>query len=195
MAFEVELKAHVAEPLLLKDRLETLQGISSALCELKEDTYFSCKGEDALFRMRIEQSGPSFAAMQGTLVFTYKEKTMRGGVEVNEEVEFTSSPDQGEAARLFFLKLGYEVYITKIKKGYLYTLPVLPTLPPLTIELVEVVGLGWFLELEFVVEDADLVDQAQGALLDFLSLLKIEESAIEGAYYMHMLKPQKRPEA
>lgn len=194
MALEVELKAHVADPLQLKGRLEALEGISSPFCELKEDTYFCRRGEDALFRMRVEQSGPSFDAMQGTLAFTYKDKAIKGGIEVNEEVEFTSHPDQGSSALEFFLSLGYELYLTKTKKGYLYTYPVALDLPLLTIELVEVMGLGWFLEIELVLDERDKVDRAQKALVGFLSLLGIKESAIEEAYYMHMLK-KKKPEA
>ncbi len=192
MSLEIELKAHVADPLELHKRLEALAGISSPLCELKSDTYLS--KEEVLFRMRAEQQGPSFEQMQGTLVFTYKNKSRKCGIEVNEEVEFTSSIDQAEPALSFFLGLGYEVYITKTKKGYLYTYPVAADLPPLVIELVEVLGLGWFIEMEFVLEDEGKVGQAKQALLDVLSLLEIKESAIEGEYYMQMLK-KKKPEA
>jgi len=194
MSLEVELKAHIADPLALQGRLEALAGISVALCELKSDTYLSFKGKDTLFRMRVEQSGPSFAEMQGTLVFTYKDKSRKEGIEVNDEVEFTSSPDQAESALAFFLSMGYEVYITKTKKGYRYTYPFSAFLPPLVIELVEVTGLGWFVEMECILEDERKVPQAKKALLNLLSLLGIKESAIEGEYYMQLLK-KKKPEA
>ncbi|MDY0288459.1 MAG: CYTH domain-containing protein [Sphaerochaeta sp.] len=194
MAFEVELKAHVSEPLVLKARIEEIRGISVALCELKQDTYFSRPGEEALFRMRAEHSGPCFEQMQGTLVFTHKNKALKGGVEVNEEVEFFSSSDQEDSALAFFLSLGYVVCITKTKKGHRYTCPANPALPPLTIELVEVIGLGWFLEIEFVLEEKERSDQAKDALLAFLALVGIEKTAIEGQYYMQMLK-KKKPEA
>ncbi len=194
MALEVELKAHVSDTAVLKRRIESLVGISSALCELKEDTYFSLPGEDALFRMRVEQSGPSFDAMQGSLVFTYKNKTLREGIETNEEVEFSSPSSQGPSALLFFLCLGYEVYMTKTKKGYLYTYSVRSYLPLLTIELVEVVGLGWFLEMEFVLEDSSMVAQARTCLLSVLDQLGVAQASIEDEYYMHLLKKRK-PEA
>lgn len=194
MSLEVELKAHVADPLALQGRLVALAGISAALCELKSDTYLSFKGEDTLFRMRVEQSGPSFEQMQGTLVFTYKDKSRKEGIEVNEEVEFTSSPDQAESALAFFLSMGYEVHVTKTKKGYRHTYPFSADLPPLVIELVEVMGLGWFIEMEFVLEDEGKIGQAKTALLDVLSLLGVKESAIEGEYYMQLLK-KKKPEA
>ncbi|MDD4574690.1 MAG: class IV adenylate cyclase [Sphaerochaeta sp.] len=194
MALEVELKAHVAEPLLLQQRIEALAGISLARCELKEDTYLSREGEDALFRIRAEQSGRSFETMEGVLVFTYKNKAIKNGIEVNEEVEFTSTSDQGEAALQFFLSLGYVTYITKTKKGYLYTYTASKDLPPLTIELVEIATLGWFIEMEFVLEDHSRVNLAKKTLLDLLTQLGIKHSKIESEYYMHLLKKNK-PEA
>lgn len=194
MSLEVELKAHVSDHLALQKRLELLPGISPALCELKQDTYFSHPNEDALFRMRLEQTGKSFESMQGTLVFTYKNKALKEGIEVNEEVEFCSPSDQGPSALQFFLSMGYEVYITKTKRGYAYTYAVEPELPLLTIELVEVIGLGWFIEMEFVLENKSLIGQARDSLLSTLDALGIGRSDIEDQYYMHMLK-KKKPEA
>jgi len=194
MGLEVELKAHVLDHSLLKKRIEALSGISSGLCEHKSDTYFSRIGEDALFRMRLVQSGPCFESMQGTLVFTFKNKTLKEGIEVNEELEFNSTSDQAPSALQFFLNLGYEIYITKTKRGYLYTYPVISGLPVLTIELVEVASLGWFIEMEFVLEDISMVEQAKVRLLQILDLLGISRSAIEDEYYMHLLT-KKKPEA
>jgi len=194
MGLEVELKAHVSDHALLQQRIESLRGISPCLCEHKQDTYFSRTGEDALFRMRLVQSGPSFVSMQGTLVFTYKNKTIQEGVEVNEEMEFSSTSDQGPFAQQFFISMGYEVYITKTKKGYVYAYPVAPDLPLLTIELVEVVGLGWFLEMEFILEDSSKVEAARHSLLLVLDQVGVDRCAIEDEYYMHLLK-KKKPEA
>ena len=194
MSLEVELKAHVSDHLALQKRLELLPGISPALCELKEDTYFCRQGGDALFRMRLEQTGKSFASMHGSLVFTYKNKAIRDGIEVNEEVEFSSPSDQGPYALQFFLSMGYEVYITKTKRGFIYTYSVVPELPLLTVELVEVIGLGWFIEMEFVLEDKSLIGQARDNLLLVLDSLGIGRSDIEDQYYMHLLK-KKKPEA
>lgn len=194
MSLEVELKAHVSDHALLRKRIEALPGVSPLLCELKEDTYFSHPNEDALFRVRLEQTGQSFESMQGTLVFTYKNKALTEGIEVNEEVEFSSSSDQGPSSLHFFLSLGYEIYITKTKRGYVFTYPVASDLPLLTVELVEIIDLGWFLELEFVLEEPSMVERARAALLSFLSLLGIDHASIESEYYMHLLK-KKKPEA
>ena len=194
MRVEVELKAHVSDFAQLQKRIESLAGVSPSLCEYKEDTYFSQSEEDALFRMRLEQTGSSFDAMQGTLVFTYKNKTLKEGIEVNEEVEFNSTSDQAKAALQFFLSMGYELYITKTKKGYVYTYSVVPDLPLLTIELVEVVGLGWFIEMEFILEDTSMVERARNCLLLVLDQVGVERSSVENEYYMHMLK-KKKPEA
>ncbi|NBK22736.1 MAG: CYTH domain-containing protein [Spirochaetia bacterium] len=193
MGLEVELKAHVSDHVSLKQRIETLSGISSAVCEYKQDTYFCLAGEDALFRMRLEKSGPSFDAMQGLLFFTHKDKTLRKGIEVNEEVEFCCPSSQWPSALQFFLNLGYEVFITKTKRGYHYTYPIGQDLPPMTVELVEVFGLGWFLEMEFVLDDTAKVEQARDCLLNALDQVGIDHAMIEEEYYMHMLK--KKPEA
>lgn len=196
MGLEVELKAHVEDPSHIQKRIEALRGISTAVCEIKEDIYFCKKGEDALFRLRTEQRGPSFAQMQGSLLFTYKTKQMKEGIEVNDEVEFTAPSDQYEGALQFFLSLGFVIYITKTKKGYCYTYAPDKKLPPLTLELVEVVGLGWFVEMEYVLENTLLVEEAKLGLLALLAELGIEKSAIESGYYMHLLKEtKKRPEA
>ncbi|MGB4406654.1 MAG: CYTH domain-containing protein [Sphaerochaeta sp.] len=194
MGVEVELKAHVSDHALLKKRIEALTGISSCLCELKQDTYLSPKWEDSHFRMRLEQRGPSFESMQGTLVFTYKNKELADGIEVNEEVEFNASSDQDVAALHFFLSMGYEIYITKTKRGYVYSYSVCPDLPPLTIELVEVVGLGWFIEIEFVLENPSKVEMAREKLLLVLDQVGVGRSSVEEKYYMDMLKKRK-PEA
>ncbi len=61
--------------------------------------------------------------------------------------------------------------------------------PPLHIELVEIASLGWFLEMEFVLETAEQVPYARTRLLEVLSLFGVPPQArIEERYYMHLLK-------
>ncbi|MDD3902959.1 MAG: adenylate cyclase, partial [Sphaerochaeta sp.] len=64
----------------------------------------------------------------------------------------------------------------------------LEDLPPLHVELVEVLGLGWFLEMEFILEDEALIDTAKKALLSVLDSLLIARESVEERYYMHLLK-------
>lgn len=190
MAIEVELKAHATDWELLKDRIEKQKGLAGPLCEVKDDIYYCRSGEDALFRLRLEQSGPSFSTLQGQVVFTRKYKQMHDGIEVNQELEFCCEAEESEKAQAFFLSLGFEQYIRKTKKGYSYTWNVDQQLPPLHLELVEVGTLGWFLEMEFVLADEEKVPLARTFLRTVLAQLGVAEQQIESRYYMHLLKNQ-----
>lgn len=190
MAMEVELKAHVKDWQLLKERIEQQVGLEGPVYELKDDIYYCREGEDALFRLRLEQKGPSFSKLAGQVVFTRKYKQLKEGIEVNEELEFCCDANEAEAADTFFLSLGFEHYTRKTKKGYFYTWKVDASLPPLHLELVEVGSLGWFLEMEFVLEDEKKVPLARTFLRTILAQLGVDEQAIESRYYMHLLKHQ-----
>nr|WP_321304161.1 CYTH domain-containing protein [uncultured Sphaerochaeta sp.] len=188
MSYEVELKAHVDDPITLKHDIEQQPGIGEVCCEEKDDIYYALAGQEPLFRLRMERFGPSFHELSGNVRFTRKYKSLKDGIEVNEEVEFLSSSDQAEYAHAFFLSLGYEVYIRKTKRGYSYDWVFDETLSPLHIELVEIASLGWFLEMEFVLETAERVPYARTRLLEVLSLLGVPQERIEERYYMHLLK-------
>lgn len=190
MSFEVELKAHIQDPEELRRKLEAVSGIAGPVFEVKDDIYYANVGEDALFRLRRESRGPSFDEMSGQLIFTRKYKTLKDGIEVNQELEFAASDSQFDQAHAFFLSLGYELYIRKTKKGYSYQCSVSDALPCLHLELVEVPPLGWFLEMEFVLEDETKVPIARTFLVTILEELGIDQSCIESRYYMHLLKSQ-----
>lgn len=179
MSFEVELKAHVPDP----ERLRALLP-SPLLEEDKDDVYYSLPGGPALFRIRRE-----VVDGKGETLFTYKEKKKEGGIETNGEWEFTAPADQFGPALLFARKLGYEVFVEKHKKGWSCSLPSGDlTLGDAHAELVEVPPLGWFFEVEFVLEDMRFIIPAENALKAILARFGIEESAIEPAYYMDMLR-------
>ncbi len=190
MAYEVELKAHVHDQAKMKCRLDALNGVSAPLCEIKEDVYYCTPGEDALFRLRRESIGPSFSALSGQLVFTRKYKTLKDGIEVNQELEFSADDSQFENAHAFCLSLGYEVHIRKTKRGYAYSYQVSDDLPLLHLELVEVPPLGWFLEMEFILEEEKKVPIARTFLMEMLHRLGLDQADIESRYYTHLLKAQ-----
>jgi adenylate cyclase class 2 len=65
----------------------------------------------------------------------------------------------------------------------------------MTVELTEVKGLGWFVELEMISDDEDAgntqeetLAAARKKLLDFLAKLGIERNAIESRPYTEMLR-------
>ncbi|WP_332447620.1 CYTH domain-containing protein [Sphaerochaeta sp.] len=190
MGYEVELKAHVKDVISLKSLLDRTEGIEGPICELKDDIYYCLDQGEALFRLRKESFGPSFSNLKGKLVFTRKQKSLTDGIEVNRETEFTSDDNQFPSAHEFFLGLGYQIYIRKTKRGYSYTLAFDDVLPPLHIELVEVLGLGWFLEMEFILEQEEKVPLARTFLLDMLTRFGLDSQSIESRYYIHLLKSQ-----
>ncbi|MFA6844307.1 MAG: CYTH domain-containing protein [Sphaerochaetaceae bacterium] len=181
MSLEVELKAHVPEIGNLRRRLSSrCQGETS---EEKKDVYYCKDGGPALFRIRYE----AYDGQEGTVLFTCKEKRINNGIEVNTEHEFTSRGNEFAACQDFALALGYQVYVRKTKSGYSYSLS-FPDFPPLHIELVEVPPLGCFIEMEFVLTDQSLVEQAKARLLEVLASLGIDAGDIESRYYMELLK-------
>ncbi len=190
MAWEVEVKAHVDDPLTLQNRIESLHGISDRVCEEKDDIYYSVPGEKALFRMRKEVAGPSFEHGKGIVIFTRKHKAIEEGIELNQEIEFAAELSQFESAHAFFLSLGYEEYVRKTKRGYSYEYNCEPELVPLHIELVHVASLGWFLEMEFVLPSKEQIPLARNLLRSVLKDLGVSDTAIEDRYYMDLLKHQ-----
>ncbi len=138
----------------------------------KRDTYFSLPGqEQSLFRIRREGH---------TNTVTYKQKQRNAGFEVNREHEFTvENPDEFIA---FSHYLGYEVFIEKHKRGELYRFG------DAGIELSHIEGLGWFVEIEILVEDQSEVQTARQKVAEVLKMLDVSEEKIESRYYNEMLK-------
>ncbi len=172
---EVELKAHVEDPLQLRSKIEHLDGISSGIAIDMSDTYFYRPGvlvDDTLFRLRLSE---------GKGIVTRKTRRLEGAMEVNDEIEYeVSDPD---AFIEYAFSLGNEIYVKKAKHGYLYRLGVL------SVGLWEVSPLGWFIEVEVLVEsvDAVLVEEAKRLIFELLERLQIPSEAHESRYYMEML--------
>jgi adenylate cyclase class 2 len=184
MSFEVELKAHVADEERVRQALAPF--CSSCVREDKSDVYYSLPGGPALFRIRYE----SYGDKRPYVLFTHKKQTKEGNVEVNEEHEFTASSDQFPACQSFALSLGYVEYIRKEKHGWSMMIA-LEGEETAHAELVEVPPLGWFLEMECVLSSKEHIPSAKATLHKLLSLSGIEESQVEGRYYMEMLRSGK----
>ncbi|MFA5448283.1 MAG: CYTH domain-containing protein [Sphaerochaeta sp.] len=181
MALEVELKAHIADPRRLQVTLEGLEGISEATAIDKQDCYIGPDADTFVVRLRSEND---------TLAITHKKRTIADGVETNQEIEFSTELRQKGAVLDLFAVLGYTEQLTKRKTGLRYTLEAVDELGPLTIEVCEVSPLGWFLEMEYLVDDPSLVEKARRALLQTLSLVEIDRSLVESRPYMNLLKEQ-----
>ncbi|MDR0878433.1 MAG: CYTH domain-containing protein, partial [Treponema sp.] len=158
MALEIEVKARVDEPELLKTRLSAF---GKADCSYeKEDTYWFPLAEKAVsgngpalppsgLRVRRENNGPfgtAPAEQRQTTLVTYKIREPPGadGIEVNQEREFTVS-DAGVFEELLG-RLGLAPGIGKHKQGWAWNCAGKDG-DVIRAELSEVRGLGWFIEL------------------------------------------------
>jgi adenylate cyclase, class 2 len=194
LATEIELKAHIKDSealrLLLSDKAQYLCSF-----EKKDTYYFPVENSDipkSGVRLRSENKTFQDGTERKAVYVTYKTKEVRDGIEINDEKEFEVCSSQNDTARVFneFLKMlelrpGY----CKRKKGWAFSKE------GINAELLEVEKLGWFLEMEIVVNDADvsdnndsLIDEKRKQLMGFLSELGIEKDAIESRYYSEMLK-------
>lgn len=181
---EIELKARVTAPELLKERISSSVGAQPIKC-LKEDLYFSHPQDTSqgngvhLFRLR----------RQGEHIqITRKWKKRRTDAsEENLEMEFDSPAKHFDTIRHFFVSLGFKESAHKQKKGYAW--------PPigqnkLRIELVEVGQLGWFVELEILLksDSSDVKRQeARDELFAMYEQLGLPASALESNYYLDLL--------
>lgn len=179
MAYEVECKVPIP-----RHRIEALTRlIDDAFPSFekkaidKRDVYYSRDGLSADFRVREENSA---------IVLTRKHKENRDdGAEVNQEVEFTVDRESKENVHSFFSSLGYRPLIGKGKHGTLWHDG------SLSIELVLVDGLGYFLEMERLLEDSateDKIDSALGELSRLRHLLGVSDIPLEQKYYIELLQ-------
>ncbi len=124
---------------------------------------------------------------------TYKTKEVRDGIEINDEKEFEVCSSQNNTVTVFdeFLKMmGLRPGYTKQKRGWAFFKE------EINAELLEVEKLGWFLEMEIVVNDIETsggndtttIDEKRKQLMGFFSELGIKKDAIESRYYSEMLK-------
>jgi adenylate cyclase class 2 len=198
LAVEIELKAHVQNTV---QNIEALKRILSEKAEYqcafeKEDTYYFPLNPSDIPRSGIRLRGESKTLPDGTMkkeaYVTYKTKEVRDGIEINNEKEFEVCSSQYSPVTVFdeFLKMaGLKPGFSKHKKGWAFSKG------EINAELLEVEKLGWFLELEIVVDDTEVfeckdtaIGEKKKQLLEFLSDLYIEKDAIESRYYSEMLK-------
>jgi len=90
--------------------------------------------------------------------------------------------DDAEAFINFCEYLEYKVYIEKHKQGELYTFE------NVGIELSLVEGLGWFVEIEILVDHQSKVTPARNKLREVLQALSVPENKIEPRYYYELLE-------
>ena len=203
MAVEIELKVCLETPDSTAERLFSMGKYLWAY--EKNDTYWYAADKSAVpggIRVRLERKTlPGLGenpgeVWEGALV-TWKTKEICGGIEVNDEREFSlgdSGKGPGREAETFaglLGALGFAPKITKEKRGRAWLVPAsLAGEPQVLAELSLVKGLGWFLELEIVTEDRSdqSLSENRQRLLSLLGELGLNEGQIEARSYTQMLR-------
>ena len=172
--YEVELKARVDDFEFIKSKLEEMYDYKGKIH--KFDSYMRRKGDkdiiNKVFRIRIDNEGA---------VVGYKDKKRQRGVEINIENEFgVTDPD------LFIQlmeKMGFEVYVEKEKKGFLFKDS------DISIELLNIKGLGNFIEIEKILKNPNdsEIAKAEIEIREILERVGINKEKIESRYYIEML--------
>lgn len=178
---EVELKAHV------KNRSQVLAALNSFASPAgevdKADEYWH--GPD--WRIHRGSRGFRIRSESGKATVTFKTKRSEGGIEINHEREFEIS--DSEVFEEFVERLGCEPFYQKRKQGLRFLAAGEGPSPTATIELIEVVGLGDFIEIEILLpsEDPAALALAQGEIRSLLAKSGVSEQDIESRFYSELL--------
>lgn len=176
---EIELKAHITDPDAMEQAVLALPGSRKTAESVKQDVYYRLEGSPVRVRLRDEN---------GTVTLTYKRKETRNGMEVNDEQESIIS--DRKAIGILLADIGFKPFLSKIKRTRSFSVSS-ESGQPITAEISLVEPLGWFLELEILLEESDpgetAIEQARTRLLDLLAGCGVPEEAIEHRYYSEML--------
>lgn len=175
MAYEIEIKAHACRA--LKERIDAYVGAVGEQV-VKSDTYYAFAHDEVpRFRLRLENGG---------ILVSAKRNRRQDGLECNQELEFRHDDASDlEVMQQMAMLLGYEVFIHKHKQGWSWMKG------RVHIELLDVLHLGWFLEMEIISNldgfeaNRPLYDELYGILHD----LGLEDGDVERRSYQEMLRP------
>lgn len=182
MPCEIELKAWVDDFPGVK---ASLSGFARLLHEFdKADSYFrkTAGGAEARIMVRIRNVVIIKAGSRDSSSYvTSKNKKRAGGIEVNEEIEFSVS--DSAAAESLIVKLGAIPSYRKRKTGFAFESD------GVFCELCHVEGLGDFLELEILsdTDNPDTIAAARKRLFFVLEKAGIPEEKVEEKFYSELM--------
>ncbi|MGI6466346.1 MAG: class IV adenylate cyclase [Sphaerochaetaceae bacterium] len=178
MYLEIELKVAINEN-YLNNLIEKVTSYFTLEPLKKEKVDFYYKKQDEFVRLR---------EVDGKLFLTTKVRSRnQDGIELNKERELLLPIEFKNQGKSILTLLGYTFYKSKKKKGYLWQKE------NLSVELVEVDTLGWFLEAEFIEAeniDEKLKTQREKELKELVGQFGLSEKMIEKRPYLHLLKEQ-----
>jgi len=172
---EIELKARVRDKAAVTARVESFARYMRSFD--KSDEYWH---------------GPDWRFVRGTKGFrlrmdgekaivTFKQKRNDGGIEINRETEFEVS--DAAAFKALVERVGCEPFYRKRKTGKAYDYD------GCTVELVNIEGLGEFIEIERLIERDDPAEiaLAQGSIRAILAMSGVPDGEIEGRSYSELV--------
>jgi adenylate cyclase class 2 len=174
MAFEVELKARLADPAAMEKQVAELGVFEKET--LEEDIYFRRRGETGQVptdRYRLRRD-------DGQAVVNFKRRAMEGGVEINDETEF--EVDNAHAFFRFADRFGFEPFVVKRKKSRVYRVG------RAHVELNEIEHLGHFIEIEILCDDQANLMIARTELARLLNRLGLSAGDLEPRPYIAMIQ-------
>ncbi len=176
MSFEVELKAWVDDPVSIEKKLIDNYDFRGSC--IKRDTYYITSDKNKKFRLRIQENASGGSKK---FIVTIKDKKIKEGMEENKETEFSVSDDKSFIS--FIEKLDCRVFSKKTKYCKLFMSG------KYTIELNNVESLGYFIEIERLLEERNsgLISRVRKDILDIIDKLGIAKSRIESRTYNAML--------
>ena len=182
---EIEIKAHVYEPLAVEKTISQFAGEPRRL--EKKDEYWAHPENGKRVRIRVEtefDSGGKTASVRKMIA--YKRKELKDTVEINDEIEFAI--DSQDDFQAFLSDLGFAPKDRKQKKTLSWTVAETGR-PPITIELSEVEPIGWFVEIEILMENPgqESIARARESLMDTLARCGVSETELETRYYTDLL--------
>jgi len=172
---EIELKARLRDPAAVKKRVA---GFAQPVRNFeKHDSYWH--GPD--WRFARGTKGFRIRSDDNKSLVNFKNKRTEAGIEINQETEFEVS--DGDAFVALVKRIGCEPFYCKHKRGSAWSYN------GFLVELVDVEGLGHFIEIEFLLDsdDAAAIALAQGELKRILRLAGVPESDIEARGYSELL--------
>jgi len=193
MATEIELKVHIDDYALIKERLSA----AGVFCRSykKSDNYWlpAQPAADASVpptgvRVRRESGVDADGTAYEDILVTYKIKKISGGMEVNHECEFSVS--DADLFEELLGRLGLRNAVHKEKEGWDWTISSqIEGQPHILAELSMVARLGWFLEIEIMAADDNekTVEESRRRLFTLLEKLEISTDKIETKSYTAML--------
>ncbi len=172
---EIELKARLRDKAAVEEKVASFATFMRNLD--KADEYWHgpdwrfVRGTKG-FRLRMDEQ---------KAIVTFKQKRNDGGIEINNETEFEVS--DAKAFKSLVERIGCEPFYRKRKIGKAYEFE------GCTIEIVEVEGVGGFIEIERLlqVDDPEAIAIAQGTLRTILSMAGVPASEIEGRSYSELV--------